>query len=148
MPLDTALACCSETVPASAMGFRYRHSDLGPNDLVLEAGTGNVSLNANIGAKSSATDNSRLGTFTVQNTTGSIQDKTGSLTIGGADSHRHYPDCYVLALEEGELKVHPFPFLPRPLAYATGALVGMLAGVVPSFGAARKPVVASLHEVF
>ena len=26
--------------------------------------------------------------------------------------------------------------------------VGMLAGVVPAFGAARKPVVATLHEVF
>jgi putative ABC transport system permease protein len=26
--------------------------------------------------------------------------------------------------------------------------VGMLSGVVPSFGAARKPVVESLHEVF
>ena len=26
--------------------------------------------------------------------------------------------------------------------------VGMLAGVVPSWGAARKPVVQTLHEVF
>ena len=26
--------------------------------------------------------------------------------------------------------------------------VGMLAGVVPSFGAARKPVVQALHEIF
>ena len=50
--------------------------------------------------------------------------RQGLLTIGGADSHRHYADCYVLSLEEGELKVRPFPFLPRPLAYATGALIG------------------------
>ena len=27
-------------------------------------------------------------------------------------------------------------------------LVGMLAGIVPSFGAARKPVVQVLHEIF
>ena len=27
-------------------------------------------------------------------------------------------------------------------------VVGMIAGVVPSYGAARKPVVETLHEVF
>jgi N-acetylneuraminate epimerase len=53
-----------------------------------------------------------------------VSIRQGLLTIGGADSHRHYPDCYTLAIEDGELKVRPFPFLPRPLAYATGALVG------------------------
>ena len=53
-----------------------------------------------------------------------VSIRQGLLTIGGADSHRHYADCYVLSLEEGELKVRPFPFLPRPLAFATGARVG------------------------
>lgn len=54
----------------------------------------------------------------------SVSIRQGLLMIGGADSHRHYADCYTLAVEEGALKVRPFPFLPRPLAYATGALVG------------------------
>jgi len=53
-----------------------------------------------------------------------ISIRQGLLTIGGADAHRHYADCYTLSVEEGELKVRPFPFLPRPLAYAAGALVG------------------------
>ena len=51
----------------------------------------------------------------------SVSIRQGLLMIGGADSHRHYADCYTLSVEEGELKVRPFPFLPRPLAYATGA---------------------------
>ena len=56
----------------------------------------------------------------------SVSIRQGLLMIGGADSHRHYADCYTLSVEEGELKVRPFPFLPRPLAYATGALVERL----------------------
>jgi len=52
-----------------------------------------------------------------------ISIRQGLLTIGGANAERHYQDCYVLSVEEGELKVRPFPFLPRPLAYAAGALV-------------------------
>ncbi len=53
-----------------------------------------------------------------------VSIRQGVLIVGGADSHRHHPDCYVLSMEEDELKVRPFPFLPRPLAYAAGALVG------------------------
>ncbi|MGA0133035.1 MAG: hypothetical protein ACO3ND_01595 [Opitutales bacterium] len=53
-----------------------------------------------------------------------VSIRQGLLIAGGADSHRHYPDCYVLSLAEKELRVQPFPFLPRPLAYAAGALVG------------------------
>ena len=41
-----------------------------------------------------------------------------------ADLVRLVARCRFLAVEDGELKVRPFPFLPRPLAYATGALVG------------------------
>jgi putative ABC transport system permease protein len=43
-------------------------------------------------------------------------------------------------------------FIVTPFVVVQGLFlslfVGMLAGVVPSFGAARKPVVESLHEVF
>jgi ABC-type antimicrobial peptide transport system permease subunit len=43
-------------------------------------------------------------------------------------------------------------FIVTPFVIVQGLFlslfVGMLAGVVPSFGAARKPVVESLHEVF
>ncbi|MFM9001111.1 MAG: hypothetical protein ACKORB_05745 [Opitutia bacterium] len=53
-----------------------------------------------------------------------VSVRQGMLIVGGADPHRHHPDCYVLSLEDGELKVRPVPVLPRPLAYAAGALVG------------------------
>ena len=66
--------------------------------------------------------------------------------IGGADSHRHYADCYTLSVEEGELKVRPFPFLPRPLAYATGALVG--SKVIVAGGTERPDATAASSSAF
>jgi N-acetylneuraminic acid mutarotase len=66
--------------------------------------------------------------------------------IGGADSHRHYADCYTLAVEDGELKVRPFPFLPRPLAYATGALVG--SKVIVAGGTERPDATAASSSAF
>jgi putative ABC transport system permease protein len=43
-------------------------------------------------------------------------------------------------------------FIVTPAVIVQGVFlslfVGMLAGVVPSFGAARKPVVQTLHEIF
>ncbi len=54
----------------------------------------------------------------------SIGIRQGLLCIGGADAVRHYADCHVLSLGEDGLRVDSFPALPRPLAYAAGALVG------------------------
>jgi len=53
-----------------------------------------------------------------------ISIREGLLVIGGANSERHFPDCYLLTLVDGELITKPYPFLPRPLAYAAGALCG------------------------
>jgi ABC-type antimicrobial peptide transport system permease subunit len=43
-------------------------------------------------------------------------------------------------------------FIVTPAVIVEGVFlslfVGMLAGVVPSFGASRKPVVQTLHEIF
>jgi len=75
-----------------------------------------------------------------------VSIRQGLLTIGGADSHRHYADCYTLALEEGELKVRPFPFLPRPLAYATGALVG--SKVIVAGGTERPDATAASSTAY
>ena len=44
----------------------------------------------------------------------SVSIRQGLLMIGGADSHRHYADCYTLSVEEGELKVRPLPLPPPP----------------------------------
>ena len=72
-----------------------------------------------------------------------VSIRQGLLMIGGADSHRHYADCYTLAIEDGELKVRPFPFLPRPLAYATGALVG--SKVIVAGGTERPDATAAFY---
>ena len=53
-----------------------------------------------------------------------ISIREGLLVIGGANSERHFPDCYLLSIEDGELITKPYPFLPRPLAYSAGALCG------------------------
>ena len=50
--------------------------------------------------------------------------RQGLLLIGGANAERHFQDCYVLSIENEKLVTKPFPFLPRPLAYSAGALVG------------------------
>jgi N-acetylneuraminic acid mutarotase len=76
----------------------------------------------------------------------SVSIRQGLLMIGGADSHRHYADCYTLSVEEGELKVRPFPFLPRPLAYATGALVG--SKVIVAGGTERPDATAASSSAF
>jgi len=75
-----------------------------------------------------------------------VSIRQGLLMIGGADSHRHYADCYILAVEHGELKVRPFPFLPRPLAYATGALVG--SKVIVAGGTERPDATAASSSAF
>lgn len=53
-----------------------------------------------------------------------ISIREGLLIIGGANSEKHFADCYLLAIENGELITRPYPFLPRPLAYSAGALCG------------------------
>jgi N-acetylneuraminic acid mutarotase len=75
-----------------------------------------------------------------------VSIRQGLLMIGGADSHRHYADCYTLSVEDGELKVRPFPFLPRPLAYATGALVG--SKVIVAGGTERPDATAASSSAF
>ncbi len=75
-----------------------------------------------------------------------ISIRQGLLTIGGANAERHYQDCYVLSIEEGELKVRPFPFLPRPLAYAAGALVG--SKVIVAGGTERPDATAASSTAY
>ena len=75
-----------------------------------------------------------------------VSIRQGLLMIGGADSHRHYADCYTLSVEDDVLKVRPFPFLPRPLAYATGALVG--SKVIVAGGTERPDATAASSSAF
>jgi N-acetylneuraminate epimerase len=75
-----------------------------------------------------------------------VSIRQGLLMIGGADSYRHYADCYTVAIEEDELKVRPFPFLPRPLAYAAGALVG--SKVIVAGGTERPDATAASSSAF
>jgi N-acetylneuraminic acid mutarotase len=44
--------------------------------------------------------------------------------IGGSDAEKHHADCFLLALENGQLKTRPLPALPLPLANLSGAAMG------------------------
>lgn len=54
----------------------------------------------------------------------SISLPEGVLCLGGSDQHEHVRDAFVLRFGGDTLGVAPFPALPRPLANASGALVG------------------------
>lgn len=54
----------------------------------------------------------------------SVSTPDGLICIGGSDAARHYPGTFRLHLTGNELRVEPLPSLPKPLANATGALVG------------------------
>ncbi len=54
----------------------------------------------------------------------SITTPVGVFCIGGSDATRHYADCFLLKWDGAKVTTRPAPPLPRPLALATGALIG------------------------
>lgn len=48
----------------------------------------------------------------------------GLLCIGGADSDKHYAQCFVLQWQDGKLTSKDMPALPQPCANMTGACLG------------------------
>lgn len=48
----------------------------------------------------------------------------GVLCLGGSDEREHVRTAFLLRLEGGTVRIEDFPPLPRPLANASGALVG------------------------
>jgi len=72
--------------------------------------------------------------------------RQGLLCIGGADALRHHSDCFVLSLGDEGLRVDGFPSLPRPLAYAAGALVG--SKVIVAGGTERPDATAASSAAF
>lgn len=54
----------------------------------------------------------------------SITTKRGLACIGGADATRHYTDSFLLIWRDGAVVSEPLPSLPKPVAYACGALAG------------------------
>ncbi len=60
----------------------------------------------------------------------SIDTPGGLLCIGGSDELGHFPDCFVLRFENGELVHEAFPPLPRPLANMSGERIGNIAYII------------------
>ena len=54
----------------------------------------------------------------------SITTPHGILSIGGSDADRHYSDCFLLRLADGQVVTENLPRLPRPLANLAGARLG------------------------
>ena len=54
----------------------------------------------------------------------SATHRSGVVCVGGSDAARHYADCFRLEWRDGQLKTFPLPPLPRPVANASGALLG------------------------
>ena len=42
------------------------------------------------------------------------------LCIGGSDSKQHYADCFLVSLENNQLKFIPYPSLPKPVRICAG----------------------------
>jgi len=76
----------------------------------------------------------------------SVSIRQGLLCLGGADALRHYNDAFVLSVADGKLHVDSFPALPRPLAYAAGALVG--SKVIIAGGTDRPDATAASSAAF
>jgi solute:Na+ symporter, SSS family len=74
----------------------------------------------------------------------SVSTGEGVLCIGGSDSERHYPDCFLLTWDGESLKSLAYPPLPVALAEMTGALVGRSVHVV---GGIRKPGASSAEKI-
>lgn len=54
----------------------------------------------------------------------SVTVSSGVACIGGSDAEKHHADCFLLALENGQLKTLHLPALPLPLANMGGAAIG------------------------
>lgn len=74
----------------------------------------------------------------------SVTTREGVLCIGGSDSERHHPECFLLTWEAGILKFQPYPPLPLPLAEMTGALLGRTVHVI---GGIREPGAAAAEKL-
>jgi len=56
----------------------------------------------------------------------SVSLNEGMLCIGGSDSKQHYADCFLVSLENNQLKFIPYPSLPKPCANMCGMKIGDL----------------------
>jgi SSS family transporter len=54
----------------------------------------------------------------------SLTVPAGILVIGGGDQAAHYRDVYLLRLDGEKIRIEEFPPLPKPLALASGAVLG------------------------
>jgi N-acetylneuraminate epimerase len=76
----------------------------------------------------------------------SVTYKEGLIAIGGADPDQHYAEVYRIEWIKGTLKFTELPKLPKPLAYACGAMLGETLYVG---GGSEKPAsVTTSHDVY
>lgn len=54
----------------------------------------------------------------------SLSTSEGVFCIGGSDANQHYPDCFRLQWNHGELHTTILPNLPKPCANFCGAVIG------------------------
>jgi N-acetylneuraminate epimerase len=54
----------------------------------------------------------------------SVTLKDGMLCIGGSDPKKHYADCFLVGLDNNQLKFKVYPSLPKPCANMCGMKIG------------------------
>ncbi len=74
----------------------------------------------------------------------SVSLKDGMLCIGGSDSKKYYAECFLVALENNQLKLSPYPSLPKPCANMCGMKIGDL--VYLAGGTAAPDSAKALHN--
>jgi len=75
----------------------------------------------------------------------SLTTEAGIVCIGGSDMNRHYSDCFILSVENEELKITSLPALPKPCANFCGAIIGRTIYVA---GGIEMPTVTSTLKTF
>jgi N-acetylneuraminate epimerase len=67
------------------------------------------------------------------------------ICVGGSDAERHHADTFALEWKDGKLATTKLPSLPKPIANASGALVGNVLYVI---GGQEKPTSEALKSAY
>jgi SSS family solute:Na+ symporter len=75
----------------------------------------------------------------------SVSWRDGLICIGGSDVSKHYADVFMLRYINGRIQTESLPMLPKPLANASGVLIGDMLYVA---GGTESPAATATESVF